>query len=431
MKVVIRPSILTGHVTAPPSKSYTHRAIILAALAGGKSHVKNALISDDTKATIEACKLLGAKINLKGENIEIEGVNGRFPKKKSPIIINCGLSGTTIRLLTAVSALSPSEIILTGEPRLLARPIGELVRVLNSLGVSIKASGDNQFPPVKIKGGSFIGGKITVSGTVSSQFISALVIISPFAKKDTKITVENLKSAPYVDITIDMMKSFGVKVDKNGNTYKVKVGQKYNARQYTVEGDYSSASYFFAAAAVTHSKIIVDNLNPKSVQGDKFFLEVIEKMGCQIIRGKKSVTVVGDKLKGVDVDLGNYPDIVPTVSICAANASGTTKIANIAHLRVKESDRIAAIENELRKMGVNVETSRDTLRIQGRALSVEKKAIINTYNDHRIAMSFAVAGLVAEGKTVINNAEVVNKSYPNFWTDLQKLGSRIEIIPGS
>lgn len=413
MKAVIQPSILCGHINAPPSKSYTHRAIILAALADGKSQIKNALISDDTKATMRACKLLGAKISLKGRNIEIEGVNGRFPDKKSPILINCGLSGTTIRLMTAVAALSPVDIILTGEKRLKARPIGELVRVLKSLGVDIKASGNNQFPPVKIRGGGFPGGKITVSGEISSQFISALLIISPLAKKDTEITVLNLKSAPYVDITINLMKKFGVKVEKKPNSYKIMSGQKYKSRQYTVEGDYSSASYFFAAGAITHSKITVGNLNPDSVQGDKYFLAVLDKMEK-------------NKLPEINLDLGNYPDIVPTVAVIAAAIPGTTTISDIGQLRMKETDRIAAITTELTKMKVNVKEKKDTLIISGGKL---KGAEINTYNDHRMAMSFAIAGLAASGKTVIKNAEVVNKSYPDFWKDMRKLGAILTIIP--
>ncbi len=411
MKVIIRPSILAGTVTAPPSKSYTHRAIILASLANGISIIRMPLISDDTKATIEACRLLGVNIRLKGTNLEIEGTNGNFPQKNSTTEINCGLSGTTIRLMTGVAAMSPTKVILTGEKRLRERPIGELVKTLKSLGVNITASGNNQFPPVTVKRGNFSGGRRIISGNTSSQFISSLLLIAPFGRKDTMLTVDDLKSAPYVDITIDMMKTFGVEVQKKGNLYKVKAGQKYQAQKYTVEGDYSSASYFFAASAITGSKITVKNLNKHSVQGDKYFLEIIKQMK--------------NDLSNRNINMGNFPDIVPSVAIVAANSYGTTVIENVDHLRLKETDRIAAIACELRKMNVDVRGKKDSLIIQGGKL---KGTHINTYNDHRIAMSFAVAGLAADGETIINNAEVVNKSYPDFWKDLKKLGAKIEII---
>lgn len=408
MKVIISPSEIFGIVSAPASKSYTHRAIILAALAAGKSQIKNALISDDTKATIEACKLLGAKISVKQNLIEVEGVGDLFPKGSTPITINCGLSGTTIRLITAVAALSPNEIILTGEKRLRKRPVGELVRVLKSLGVDIKAEND-KFPPVKIKGGNFTGGKIFISGATSSQFISALLIIAPLALKNTELNVLNLNSAPYVDITVDLMKTFGVEVKVTGNKYNIAAGQRYKSRGYSVEGDYSSASYFLAANYVTGSKVTVDNLNPDSVQGDKYFWEILKIM-------KKN------KAAKLELNLGNYPDIVPTVAICAAANPYMTEITNIGHLRSKETDRIAAVAKELRKMNIEVVEEKDSLTIKGGTL---KGADIETYNDHRIAMSFAVAGLAAEGKTIINNAEVVNKSYPDFWKDLKRVGANL------
>lgn len=410
MKVIIFPSKVSGEISAPPSKSYTHRAVILATLAYGKSRITNALISDDTKTTLEACKLLGAKIKLKDTSIEIEGVNGCFPQRSSPITINCGLSGTTTRLITAVATLSPAEIILTGDKRLRERPIGELVRVLKSLGADIKAEND-KFPPVKIKGGNFTGGKIIISGNTSSQFISALLLIAPFAKKDTTLIVKDLKSKPYVDITKDLMKTFGVKVQENENIYKVKAGQKYKAQNYTVEGDYSSASYFLAAAYLTNSKIDINNLNPGSVQGDKYFSEILKKMKSHKLHRS--------------FNLGNYPDIVPTVAVCAANSTGLTKITNIGHLRVKETDRITAVTTQLRKMNIKVIEEKDSLTIHGGKL---KGAVIDTYNDHRIAMSFAIAGLSAKGKIIINDAEVVNKSYPDFWKDLQKVGAKIKIL---
>lgn len=425
MKVKIFPSGISGSITAPPSKSYTHRAIILATLAKGKSVIRNALISDDTKATINACKLLGAKIVVKSHQIEIMGINGQFLKKNSKMTINCHQSGTTIRLMTAVAALTPAEITLTGEKRIMERPIGDLVSALKSLGININAAKNNQYPPVRLHGGNFVGGKISISGNLSSQFISAILLIAPYATKNTVLTVNNLQSAPYIDITIDMMRLFGVTVEKIGNIYKLKSGQSYKAQDYTVEGDYSSASYFFAAAAITKSKVTVNNLNPNTLQGDKIFLDVLKKMGCNVFEDQNSISIIGNQLKAVEVNCADSPDIVPTVSVCAAKAVGVTKIFNIGHLRVKETDRIKALACELIKMKLCVSQTKDSLTITGGNL---KGIEIDTYNDHRIAMSFAVAGLAASKNTIINNAGVVNKSYPKFWDDFKKIGAKITII---
>lgn len=412
MKVLIRPSILTGNIIAPPSKSYSHRAIILASLARGKSVIRDFLLSDDIKTTIKACILLGTVIKWNGNAIEVEGTGGNFPVKNSLISIDCSQSGTTMRLMTAVAALSNTKVTLTGEKRLLKRPIGELVKVLKILGKDIIAKDNNQLPPVTTLGGVFEGGKVTLLGSISSQFISALLLIAPFGIKDTVLFVKNLKSEPYVDITMDLMKTFGVNVEKKGNTFHVKCGQTYNAINYEVEGDFSSASYFFAANAVTGSNISVNNLNNQSVQGDRYIIEIIKQMKEKC-------------LNTFEIDMGNYPDIVPTIAIVAAAMKGLTMISNIDHLRTKESDRIKSIEDGLQRMGIKTKSKKECLTIVGGTLH---GAEIDTYNDHRIAMSFAVAGLCAKGNTVINDAQVVNKSYPDFWNDLKKLGADIKII---
>lgn len=428
MKVKIFPSVINGSIIAPPSKSYTHRAIIIASLAKGKSVIRNPLISNDTKATIGACKLLGAKITVKKQRIEITGVNGQFPKEKTELTINCRQSGTTIRFMTAIAALSPSKITLTGEKRMRERPIGDLVNTLKSQGINIRAAENNQYPPVILHGGILHGGNIIISGKQSSQFVSALLLIAPFAVQNTILTVNNLKSAPYIDITIDMMRLFGVRVKKTGSIIMIKSHQSYKARDYTVEGDYSSASYFFAASAVTKSRITVHNLNPDTLQGDKYFLDILHKMGCDILKRRNSISVYGKSLRGIDVDCADSPDIVPSLSICAAKAGGVTKIINIGHLRIKETDRIKALGCELSKMNIRVSQTQNSLQVTGGNLIGTE---INTYNDHRMAMSFAVAGLTASNKTIINNAEVVDKSYPEFWNDLMKIGAKIKFIKKS
>src|SRR3989338_176294 len=329
MKAIIHPSKLAGGISAPPSKSYTHRAIIFVSLAIEKSFIHNPLISEDTSHTIAACQALGVKIQIKDKTLEITGLDGRFPNFNRTLKLFCGLSGTTIRLMTGVAALSPNEIILEGEKRLNERPIGDLISSLKSQGIDI-LSANTQFPPIKIKGGMLRGGKIKISGKTSSQFVSALLIIAPFAHKDTEIIVESLHSSPYVDITIDLMETFGVNVEKSDGLFIIKSHQRYKAKNYIVEGDFSSASYFIAANKITRSNISLDNLNPDSVQGDKIFMDILKKF----------------KNKNNTFDLGNYPDIVPSVTIVATVHDGKTTITNIGHLRLKESDRIKALVQE-------------------------------------------------------------------------------------
>lgn len=404
MNAVIYPSKISGNVNIPPSKSYTHRALILASLAYGKSTILNILISEDTRATIKALINLGVNILLNGNKAAIQGTNGRFIIPSGITTLNVGDSGTSLRLLTAISSLTNGEVIITGSKRLCERPVGELIDALQKLGIIAKAQGKNrQYPPVKITGGKLKGTIIDIDSKESSQYLSALLLIVPFAEHDTEITVNNLRSKPYVDITMDLMKTFGVKVEVNGNRYFVKSGQHYQAQKYTVEGDYSSASYFFAANALG-SAIKINGLKPHSVQPDKELPGLLKKVPGTF-------------------DMNELPDAVPSLVIVAAYKQGKTTITNIGHLRTKESDRIRAIANNLTKMGIKVEENATQIKIYG---GTPLGAEIDTYNDHRIAMSFAIAALSANGKTVIINAEVVNKSYPDFWKDLDKLGAKIE-----
>lgn len=410
MNAIIKPSKtgqLHGTVSAPPSKSYTHRAILLASLAKGRSIIVNPLFSDDTIRTIKACQQLGVDIKRRGDILFIDGVNGEFPHKKSPIHIDCGESGTTMRFITAVAGISPNNIYIQGAKKLRERPMEELTAALKSLGVTIASNSH-----LTINGGKIRGGRLTVSGEKSSQFISALLLIAPYAENDFEVKVTHLSSSPYVDITIDVMRVFGVQVEKGMNTYVIKSTQQYTAQKYTVEGDYSSAAYFLTLKALMKSDIAVTNLNTDSVQGDKRFIEILKQMD-------------ENKLHGMHIDLGNNPDLVPIVSILAAYAHGETVIHNIAHLKYKESDRLASVRENLTRMGIQVLQTPDSLTIHG---GTPKGSIIDTQNDHRIAMSFAVAGIRACGETVIKNAEVVKKSYPNFWDDLNNIGANVEML---
>ena len=427
MKLRITPSSVTGEVSAPPSKSYTHRAVILTSLAAGESVIENPLLSDDTLYTIDACRALGAEITLKGDSLTIFGTDGRIRVADKQKIF-AGNSGSTIRMIAPVAALAQAKVILDGDSRLRQRPMGDLLSALQSLGVHARSLNNNGYPPIEIKGGNFNKNQVTLSGGVSSQPISALLMAAPYTKEGLRIKIAGgLRSRPYIDITLDIMQAFGVKaVNRDYKEFLVKGSKRYKARHYPIEGDYSSAAYFLAASAVGAKPVTVTNLRTNSVQGDKHLLTILTEMGCTVDYDKDAVRVhrTGG-LEGVSIDLGDYPDLVPPLAVVAAYASGKTQITNIAHLRFKESDRINDTAAELAKMGIKTEVSDDTMVIYG---GKPKGAEIEAHNDHRLAMSFAVAALFAEGQSIINGAEAVTKSYPKFFADLVKLGAKIEAL---
>ena len=424
MKIRITPSPVSGVVSAPPSKSYTHRAVILATLAAGESIIQSPLISDDTLYTIDACRSLGADITLDGDRLKITGTGGQIRVADEQRIF-AGNSGSTIRMVAPLAALSQTKVVFDGDSRLRQRPIGDLLSALESLGAHARSLGSNGCPPVEIQRGKFTGGEIVTPGRVSSQHISSLLMIAPYTEEGIKIKIAGgLHSRPYIDITLDAMRAFGVEaVNQDYKKFLVKGGQKYKARQYRIEGDYSSAAYFFAAA-IGGKPITVKNLKTNSVQGDSYLLNILSQMGCAVEHQKEQVRISRRKeLSGINIDMGDYPDLVPTVAVVAAYARGKTKITNIAHLRFKETDRITNTATELGRMGIRVEVTDNTMVVYG---DKPRGAEIEAHADHRLAMSFAIATLFAEGDSVINGAEAVTKSYPQFFADLKKLGAKIE-----
>jgi len=426
VRVRITPSPVSGEVSAPPSKSYTHRAVILASLAAGKSTIQSPLISDDTLYTIDACRSLGADIELKGNRLKINGTGGKIRVANRQRIF-VGNSGSTIRMVAPLAALGQDRVVLDGDSRLRQRPVGDLLSALQSLGVSARSLESNGYPPIEIQGGKFNTGDVTISGEVSSQHVSSLLMIAPYIKDGLRIKIAGgLHSRPYIDITLDAMRAFGVKA-ANRDSYMeflVKGGQGYKARHYQIEGDYSSAAYFFAAGAISGKPVTVKNLKADSVQGDKYLLNILSLMGCSVEYQKEKIKIFRNKeLTSITVDMGDYPDIVPTVAVVTAYARGKTKITNIGHLRFKESDRLKLTAAELAKMGIRVDLTDNSLIIYG---GKPRGAEIETHNDHRLTMSFTIAALFAEGVSIINGAEAVSKSYPQFFTDLAKLGAKIE-----
>lgn len=427
MDIKIYPSKIEGTVTAPPSKSVTHRAIILASLARGTSVIKNPLRSDDTLTTIRAIRAFGVGIKQNKTTLIIEGAEGvlHAPKKA----VDLGNSGTSMRLLTAVASIAEGKTILTGSDRLKERPMSDLLSSLRNLGIAVASIHGDGCPPIEITGGEIKGGKVKITASLSSQFVTALLLISPFAKNEMEIIVRGLlRSKPYVDITIQLMERFGIRVHNDDyEAFIIPPNQTYLAQEYKVEGDYSSAGYFLAAAAVTNGKVTVNNLNAYSAQGDKYLLEILKRMGCTVKKDRDKITVGGiKKLLAVSIDMADYPDIVQTVAAAAAYAEGKTRIANIGHLTHKETDRIKDTSKELSRIGVKTDYSKNSLTVFG---SKPKGGIVDTHNDHRMAMSMAVAALAAEKPTIIKNADVVSKSYPHFFEDLRKIGVKMEVLP--
>ncbi|PIP32266.1 3-phosphoshikimate 1-carboxyvinyltransferase [Candidatus Gottesmanbacteria bacterium CG11_big_fil_rev_8_21_14_0_20_37_11] len=427
MKVIIHPSQVYGNIIAPPSKSITHRAIILSSLAQGQSVLENCLICKDTLYTLSSVKKFGIKTVIRKNKIIVNGNMGIFCKKSKLIKLYLGNSGTTLRFMTAYACLTKNKVLIDGHSRLRERPVEELVIALRKLGSKIVFLGRRKTLPILIKQGNFHGGKISIPGVKSSQFISALLMIAPYSSTDVTINLDDVSSRPYVDLTTGIMKKFGAKiVQSDDRCFLVNANRYYKAVDFKVEGDYSSSSYLMAAAAIKRSKISIAGLNPKSKQGDKFFLKILNKMGVQTSWSNQILTVSAkNNLKAISLSMKDYPDIVPTLSIIASCAKGITRISDIGHLRHKESDRLLAIASQLKKMNINVKISKDNMEIEG---GTPQGAAICSFDDHRIIMSFSILGLAAQGNTTIQNSETVNKSYPSFFTDLKDLKANLEII---
>ncbi|MCE5213571.1 MAG: 3-phosphoshikimate 1-carboxyvinyltransferase [Methanobacterium sp.] len=412
---------IQGVVNAPSSKSYSHRAFIIASLAEGKSHIKYPLYSEDTNATIESCRALGTKIEVKSSECIIQGTGGRL--KTPDNVLDVKNSGTTLRMISSLASLAPHYTVITGDSSLRKRPMQDLIQSLDKIGVKVYSTRSNGRAPIIVKGG-IKGGKTVIRGDVSSQFISSILITAPYADNSVNLEIHGkFISQPYVDMTRDIMKDFGVDVEYvNMDQNPISTGfhvepQKYRGRDYIVEGDYSSASYLIAAAAALKSNLTVKNLNPKSKQGDRFILDIVKKMGCDLELSQSEVNIIGEgELHGADVNLKNTPDLLPTVAALGAMAEGTTRISGAEHARYKETDRIHTCALELAKLGVSVEEKKDGLIIEGGA----KGGVVDSHNDHRLVMALYLVGLKV-GNIKIHNASVYDVSFPNFIEVMEKL----------
>jgi 3-phosphoshikimate 1-carboxyvinyltransferase len=415
--IEIKPQkIYNNEVTVPGSKSYTHRILIAAALSNGICTIHNGLKSEDTLLTLGALKQMGIRIDI-NDRFVVHGMKGAFKPCVDPVYL--GNSGTSMRLLTAVASLGQGVYNLTGTERMGERPIQDLLDGLGQIGVKAHAVNNNGCPPVEIKGDKVAGGGIALRCKISSQFLSALLLIAPYTKNGVEINViEGPVSRPYVDMTVDVMEEFGVEVMRDGyDSFSVLGRQTYKAGSYVVEPDCSQAGYFWAAAAISGAGIKVKGITSESRQGDVRFTELLKVMGCKISYEKDGITVFGGPLSAITADMADMPDMVPTLAVVAAFAEGTTVIKNVAHLKAKESDRLGSVVNELSKMGIEASCSDTGMMIKG---SSPYGAEINTYGDHRMAMSFALAGLKVPG-IIIRDERCVEKSFPDFWNVFEGL----------
>ena len=419
----VERSQVSGAISVPPSKSYTHRAIAISALGPGGS-VKRPLLSADTRATINASEAFGAQIEGQEEELAVIGVGGRPTTPEN--VIDVENSGTTLRIMAAVAALTGGAV-LTGDASIRRRPNGPLLNSLRDLGADAFSIRKNDCAPLVVRG-RIRGGRTVLDGSVSSQFLSALLISCPLADGNSEIEIKgDLKSRPYAEITLEMLEDAGAKIETDFRRFFVEGGQSYDLDGYTVPGDFSSASYLLAAAAVTGSRLTVRGLFP-SKQGDSAIVSILQDMGAKISwdREDGNLEIEGADLEGVEVDASLTPDLVPTIAVLGAVAKGRTVVKNAEHVRHKETDRLRAMAVELSKMGANIEERPDGLVIEGGKLEGAK---VSGHHDHRIVMALTVAGLVA-GDTRIETAESVSVSYPGFFEEMSRIGCRVEVREG-
>jgi len=418
MRASISRSEIAGVVAAPSSKSYTIRGLMCGALATGRSHIAHPLGSDDTGAATNVLKKVGTRIRHNRQTWTVEGGNFHAPDGD----LFCGDSAATLRFMTALCAVIPGPCRLTAGPSLSKRPVKPLIDALRRLDVKCGAEGD--LPPVTIEGGRLRGGATSLPGDISSQFVSALLMVAPFAEQAVTVRLTTpLESRPYVLMTMDIMQWFGVTVTSSMSLDEFQIfPRKYQPTRYEVEGDWSSASYPLALGALA-GDVEVTNLPTETMQGDRMLVDFLREMGASVTSGRNSVIVRQSKLKALTADLTDCIDLLPTLAVLAACATGTSRFSGIARARLKESDRVAAVREGLARMGIGTGEDKDLLTITG---GKPQGAVIDSHNDHRIAMAFSLLGTIAGG-TIIEQAECVSKTYPEFWEVLAGLGGKVRL----
>ncbi len=408
-------------IQVPGSKSITNRALPIAALADGESLLSGGLVSDDTHVMSEALRALGVHVDTASEPWRVSGTGGQLKSVSEPLYVQN--SGTSARFLTAILSLAPDPVELDGNARMRERPIAHLTDAMAALGAEVEILGEKGCPPVRVQGGGLSGGRARMDARASSQYVSSLLIAAPYAQRDVELHFigDTLVSRPYIDLTIEVMGAFGVEArwgaesgQSGENMLVVPAGQRYQARSYAIEPDASSAVYPLCAAAITGGRVRIEGIPRSSIQADLAIIDLLERMGCRIERESNAVTLTGPKdgLVSLEVvDMNALPDAALAFAVTAIFSKGPTLITDVGNLRIKETDRLAALETELRRLGARAESGPDWLQIRPAPLH---GAAIDTYDDHRIAMSFALAGLRIPGVT-IKDPGCVSKTWPNFF----------------
>ena len=410
---------LEARIRVPGSRSITNRALVASALASGESRLEGAASSDDTEVMRKGLCALGVRIAVDSDAWTVGGVGGRFAAPRDTL--DAGASGTTARFLTAAATLAAGPVVIDGTPRMRERPIQELVDALRALGADCEAQSPGGCPPVRVAGGGLPGGSANIDARRSSQYVSGVLLAAPYADRDVEISFVGgvLVSRPFVDLTLEVMRAFDAQASWDGEGLHVRAGCPYRPRVYPIEPDAQSAVYGFAAAAIAGGRVRIDGIPAESRQTDLLFLEALASMGCRVERKPDAVEVRGPEhtLRGVEIDMNAMPDAALALAVVALFAEGPTTIRNIANLRIKETDRLAALETQLRKLGGMATAGPDWLRIEPAPLH---GATIDTYDDHRIAMAFALAGLSVPG-VAIRDPGCVSKTWPNYFDVLERL----------
>jgi 3-phosphoshikimate 1-carboxyvinyltransferase len=421
MKLHVRRSSLEGSIDIPASKSHTIRAVVIASLAEGTSHIRNPLDSGDTRAAVNGCRALGAEIET-GEQWVVKGVGGSPRLTMSRI--DLGNSGTSLRLLTSAAALQDREAIFDGDDSLRTRPLQPLLDAVNRLGGSAHSLNNNGFCPVSVRG-RMRGGRTGVSG-VSSQFLSSLLISAPLLEGDTEIHVATLNEKPYVAMTLAWLAEQGIRYEQSGwESFFIQGGQRYHSFDKPVPADFSSATFPLCAAAITSSRLLLKGLSMSDTQGDKEVFTMLSAMGVSIEVTAEGILVSPGELAGAELDLNSTPDALPALAVVGCCARGRTVLRNVPQARIKETDRIRVMATELSKMGASVEELEDGLIIRESRLTGTR---VRGHHDHRVVMALSLAGLAAEGETAIDTAESIDVTFPGYVQKMQALGARIRLV---
>jgi 3-phosphoshikimate 1-carboxyvinyltransferase len=423
MNIEITPSLAQGTLAIPSSKSMAHRALICAGLADGKSLVRNVNMSKDIEATISCLRSLGANISLSEKGIEVQGINPANLAK--PASLHANESGSTLRFFIPIAALSSEPVTFTGEGRLLSRPMGIYADLFARQNLHFEQSAEKI-----VVQGPLAPGLFEIPGDVSSQFITGLLFSAPLMNEGSEIAVlPPYESKSYVDLTLSMLEKFGIQIEQpSDHGYIIAGNQSYIAQDLSVEGDFSQLA-FFAVLAALNAKLTCTNIDPNSLQGDKAILDFVKQAGAKVEYGPDFVSIAPQKRQAIEADLANVPDLGPILFVLASFLPGTSRFYNCARLRYKESDRIAAMEQELRKWGVEISSTENEVIVKGKEnYTSSQPVVIDTHNDHRIAMAMSVFGLCAQSKSIIENAQVISKSFPDFYEVLKSLNARVSEV---